>query len=129
MKENGGYARSYNILMHAYFKKGFDFCLLINIDTKADPRLVSSLVETYQSKKKEGIKVGLIQPIITLMKDPTKLNTMGNAVHISGIGYCPDLGKPLNIAPHRDVSISSVSGCCMFVSKDYFERVGGFDER
>jgi GT2 family glycosyltransferase len=25
MKENGGYARSYNILMHAYFKKGFDF--------------------------------------------------------------------------------------------------------
>lgn len=129
MKGNYGYAKTYNIMLAECFGQGYDACIAINMDTVADPHMVKELVASYQRAKKSDIKVGLLQPAILLMSDPLKINTIGNAVHWSGFGYCPDYKKPVSIIPKEDTVITSVSGCCMFIPKEYFEVAGGFDER
>ncbi|MEI7653440.1 MAG: glycosyltransferase family 2 protein [bacterium] len=129
MEGNYGYAKTYNIMLHECFSQGYDACIAINIDVIADPHMVKELVASFERAKKSGVNVGLLQPAILLMSDPTKINTIGNAVHWSGFGYCPDYKKPVSIIPKEDTVITSVSGCCMCISREYFAEVGGFDER
>ena len=126
---NAGFAKTYNIFLKKCFADGYDACLVMNVDTKADPRLLSELISTYSRAQQNGVKIGLIQPVVLLMREPDKINTIGNAIHWTGMGYCPDYKKSALIVPSSDTVIKSVSGCCMFVSRDYFMNVGGFDER
>ena len=129
MEANYGYAKTYNIVLRECFSQGYDACIAVNMDIIADPHMVKELVASFERAKKSGVKVGLLQPAILLMSDPTKINTIGNAVHWSGFGYCPDYKKPDSIIPEKDVEIKSVSGCCMCISREYFAEVGSFDER
>ncbi|MEI6327320.1 MAG: glycosyltransferase family 2 protein [Candidatus Roizmanbacteria bacterium] len=125
---NAGYSKTYNIWMKHYFESGYDACIVMNTDTVANSDMVHELVASYTNAR-DKVKIGLLQPSILLMSDPNQINTIGNSILFTGIGYCPDYKKPISIIPHADTSIISVSGCCMFVPRAYFLEMGGFDER
>ena len=123
--KNSGYAGGNNILIKKAFNEGSDFCLVLNADTKVDKHLISSLVNSYEENSKKN-KVGLIQPVVMLYDQPKKINTIGNIIHYLGFGYCGNyLTKKI---PDKDKEIISVSGTAMFISKNYYEEVGLFDE-
>lgn len=126
-KENLGYAGANNWGMEKAFSEGVDFCLVINADIKADKKMIENLVATYSQVVNKKDKVGLIQPVILLYDNPKKINTIGNSLNYLGFGFCKDFDKEYS-QDLEDQEISSVSGACMLVSKEYYEDVGKFDE-
>ena len=123
--KNGGYAGGNNKLIKMAFEKEADFCLVLNADTKVDKHLISSLINSYEEEAKK-YKVGLIQPVVMLYDQPSKINSIGNVIHYLGFGYCG--GYLTEKITKKDEEIISVSGTAMFISKDYYEKVGLFDE-
>lgn len=126
LKKNTGYAGGNNYLIKKAFTSNFDFCLLLNPDTKSSSTLISDLVSTYKKCKKNGEKVGLVQPVVMLYDQPNKINSVGNVIHYLGFGYCG--GYASYKIPKMDREIISVSGTAMLISKEYYKNVGLFDE-
>jgi hypothetical protein len=127
LKINNGYARGNNLLLKIAFKDGMDLCFIINPDTVLKKNTILRLVDSYNFHKKRDTKVGLIQPVILLDKDKTRINTVGNAVHLMGFGFCKDYMKKY-IPIKKDKEILSVSGTGMLISKKFYEDIGTFDE-
>lgn len=126
-KANHGFAKGNNLLLKEAFGKGMDLCLVLNPDTVLVKNSVSTLINSYESKREKNLKVGLIQPVLLLYQDKTKINTIGNAVHLMGFGFCKDQGKKY-VPIKEDKEILSVSGAAMLISKELFDVIGGFDE-
>lgn len=127
LKVNNGYAKGNNLLLKIAFDEGMGLCFVLNPDTELRKNTISKLVNSYVDHSKKGIKVGLIQPVILLGQDKTRINTVGNAVHLLGFGFCKDYMKkyvPIN----KDKEILSVSGTGMLISKEFYEDIGAFDE-
>lgn len=121
-QDNIGYGAANNALMTRLFAEGYEYCLIMNPDVHLGKNAIRYLTETHASHP----NAGLVQPVI-LDADGTRVNTMGNASHYLGFGYCPDIGKPYRKL-EEDKPIVSVSGACMLIHRRYSERVGGFDE-
>ena len=124
---NSGFAKASNQGMHHAFSNNADFCWLLNPDTEVTPNSLSALIDSHSKNK--NIKVGLIQPIILQLQNKELINTVGNALHYLGFGFCKDNGKKFNPQDFKqDKSIISVSGAAMLVSKSYYQEVGVFNE-
>ncbi len=127
LDRNAGYAGGNNVGMLDCFNRGVQLVLLLNADTVADPDLLHQLVQSYHSKRSKTL--GLIQPVLLLESDHSLVNTIGNAIHYCGFGYCKDyLRKFTSINLKDDREIQSASGAALLVSKQYFEAVGSLDE-
>ncbi len=126
-KENTGFAKGNNDGIKKALDEGADFCLVINDDIKADSKMVEELLSSYETAHNIHNKVGMIQPTILLYDKPKKINTIGNAIHYLGFGYCKDFLKPYKKFT-KDIEAAFVSGAAILISKEYFETVGGFDE-
>jgi len=126
-KKNLGYARANNMGLKQAFGAGAGLCLVLNCDTILAKNTIEELIQSYQDKVAKKIKVGLLQPSILIAKNKLKINTLGNAIHYLGFGYCQDLMR--NYFPQKtDKKIISVSGAALLISKNYYKDVGSFDE-
>jgi len=122
---NSGYAGGNNKLIKKAFRIGADFCLVLNADTKSDKSLILELVNSYKENSKEH-KVGLIQPLVMFYNKPEIINSAGNIIHYLGFAYCGSYMS--DEIPKKDKEIISVSGAAMLISRDYYKKVGLFDE-
>ena len=124
---NYGYAKGNNVLLKIAFEDGMNLCFVLNPDTVLKKNTVSNLINSYNLHKNRGLRVGLMQPVILLDQDRSKINTVGNAVHLMGFGFCKDYMKKY-IPIRNDREILSVSGTGMLISKELYENIGAFDE-
>jgi GT2 family glycosyltransferase len=127
LKINNGYAKGNNLLLKIAFDQGMDLCFILNPDTILKKNTISSLVDSYIKHSDKGVKVGLTQPVILLNQDKTRINTIGNAVHLLGFGFCKDYMRKYSPIK-KDKEILSVSGTGMLISKELYKGIGGFDE-
>lgn len=58
----------------------------------------------------------------------TCINTAGNSLHYTGIGWAGKHGKPLAEAPTSPQKVTSASGACLAIRRDVWERLEGFPE-
>jgi GT2 family glycosyltransferase len=114
--KNLGYAKANNKAVKQ--SKG-DFIFILNPDTIVSDNFLEPLIE-------EIIKpnVSAVQPLVYLF-DKKTINLTGKVTHYLGFDWLKDF-KKTNI-PKRQV-IKSFSGSGILVSKEYFNKVGGFDE-
>lgn len=124
--ENTGFCEANNLGMARAFAAGADVCVLLNPDTEVTPDFLTRLEASYQHQRRQGVKVGLLQPVILHQQNRGLLNTAGNAIHFLGFGWCKDNGCP-RPAGDQDREIISVSGACLYLPKPYYQRVGGFN--
>ncbi len=138
-EENTGFTGGNNIGIEFALKNGADYILIINNDTIADPNLIKNLLEVLDKNE----KIGITAPKIYFAK--------GHEFH-KEMYTSKDLGKVIwyaggeidwaNIKSiHRGVNeidkgqyqvsekTDFISGCCMLIKKEIFQKVGLFDDR
>lgn len=99
-----------------------DVLVFLNPDAVAMSGAVEELVRTLADES-----IGIAMPRVRLLQEPGLLNSRGNVIHISGLGWCAgygDLARPM--VGLRDVA--SPCGAAMAVRREDFELLGGFRE-
>ena len=67
-------------------------------------------------------------PKLVLKSDPTRVNAIGNDVHLSGVAWCHGLGTPA-ADWHGVVEVTAISGAAFMAKRALLDRLGGLEER
>ncbi len=99
------------------------FLAFINPDITVTEGWLDCLIYALESHP----QAGMVTPKILVMQDPTKINTCGLDVHISGLSLCRGLEKTIdNFNKYEEVN--AVSGTAYVIRKELFNHLGGYDE-
>jgi GT2 family glycosyltransferase len=63
---------------------------------------------------------------ITMLSDSNKLNSSGNLIHYLGLSFCRGLNAERSSFATAEL-VAGASGAACAISRDLFERLGGFD--
>lgn len=138
-KENLGFSGGNNVGIRYALENNADYILILNNDTLVDKNLVLELVKVAQSDK----SIGIITPKIYFAKGyEFHKNRYKESEEGKVIWYVGGLMDWRNvIGVHRGVDevdggqyekvqeADFASGCCMFIKREVFEKIGFFDER
>ncbi len=122
--ENLGYAGGNNLGIKYLLENDGDFVLLLNNDTTVDEYFLEKLVRKFGTDN----TIGISAPQIYFFNQPSKIWSTGgkiSKIRGSGVSYS---SKNFNKINKRNGSFEFVSGCCMLVKKEVFQKVGFFDE-
>jgi len=99
------------------------FVFNINPDTELEPDAVEVLADALEARP----GAAMVTPKICYLGVPDRINTCGNAIHVSGFGSCIGLNRPRTdfSAP---LQVASVSGCAYMARREVLEAIGGLDE-
>lgn len=122
-KKNVGFAAGVNQGIKIALDNKAEFVLLLNNDTKIGMNIFSPLSEFLSKNERAGIA----GPVIEFQKDGQKMYDYG--------GYISKLFGKTRHDNRREYTKSDpfmvhyVSGCCMMIKKEVFEKIGHFDEQ
>lgn len=123
---NRGFAKAVNQGIRVCLKNGCRYVLILNPDTKLEKGALSEMLVTLKRDKARAV----VQPLLTLMKDPGKINTSGNRYRGFGLVTLGEYQKEVPNAkfqiPNRKIDYAS--GACMLIKSSVFDHVGFFDE-
>ncbi|WP_335965405.1 glycosyltransferase family 2 protein [Galbibacter sp. PAP.153] len=127
-KTNGGFAKGYNDALKHVEE---DILCLLNSDIEVTPNWLSPIEETFKSNN----DIAIVQPKILDYKNKEYFEYAGAAG-----GFLDRLGYPFcrgrifqtlekDHAQYNDIKeIFWATGACMFIKKEVFNTLGGFDE-
>ncbi|MDP2691964.1 MAG: glycosyltransferase family 2 protein [bacterium] len=122
--DNRGYSQAVNQGIRRCLERGCDLVLLLNPDTKMEKGSLAETIQVLMADEKRMI----VQPLMTLMREPDRVNTWGNRYRGFGLVTVDGYGK--RVAQGMvDRQIEYASGACMLVKASVFEQVGLFNER
>jgi len=121
---NVGFAGANN---QGYFlaqKQKADYFVLLNPDTVVTPQWLEQLVATAQQTGS-----AIVQPKIMLDADRQRINSLGNALHFLGFGYCNhyrDLDHGTVTSPF---AVAYPSGAACLIDMKLLATAGLFDDK
>jgi len=117
---NLGYSRAINLgTDHA----SGDFLVLLNMDMIVQQGWLTPLVDFLE----ENPTAAIATPCILLYEDPDKINSLGQNVHITGLGFNRRLNYPRQEADKQPVRVSGVQGGAFAVRTSMFKELGGMN--
>lgn len=122
-KRNVGFAAGVNIGIKHALSEGADAVFLLNNDAKIKKALLPILIKDLQDHG----EVGIVGPAIEFRKDRKTLYDLGGYIN-------PFVGRTSHrnvekINTHQLVYPQYISGCCMLIRREVFEKIGYFDDR
>ena len=127
-KKNYGFSKAYNLAIQ---KLNFEYCLLINNDVEVTKDFIKPLFNFLQRNK----DFAAVQPKILDGKNKKYFEYSGAAggfLDYFGIPFCRGrIGNSIEKDKgqyERETSIFWASGACFLVKRNYFIKLGGFDE-
>lgn len=126
-EDNAGFAKGNNVAMRKALEQGFDYLLLLNMDTIAAPGAISELVNCAE----RGDAIGAVQARLMLWPDKEKINSLGNATHFMGFGYSVGCGKDaadFDLEKLSGKAIFYPSGAAVMFTAAALRKIGLFDE-
>ena len=127
-KVNGGFAKGYN---DALQKINAEVYALVNSDVEVSENWLVPIIETFETSKETGV----IQPKILDYNNKNTFEYAGAAggfIDMLGYPYCrgrifQSLEK--DTQQYNDsISIDWASGACLFIRRDIYRELEGFDE-
>ena len=104
-------------------RAGGKVLVFLNPDTVVSDGWLEPLVAALEA---DG-DAGLATAQVLLAAEPSRLNTCGNDVHVSGLTLCRGMGVPKGAFQSRG-EVNAVSGAVFSIQRSLFESLGGFDE-
>lgn len=95
----------------------------LNIDTEVTPDWLGTMVSFLDANP----QVAAVTPKILLFNDRSKINALGLNIHMTGLGFCRQLGNP-DDGSISAKKVSGVSGCSYLIRREIFGRMGGAPE-
>ncbi len=124
---NTGFAAANNKAVQA---AGGRYIVALNPDTEVEAGWLEALLRPFRAETPRQLSpVGMTTPRILLSEQRDRVNTCGNAMHYTGITVCRGLGLRADAAELADqCDVNAVSGACFAITRDLWEKLGGFDE-
>ncbi len=125
-EHNDGFAKGNNDAIKLALAWGYDYIFLLNMDTIIELNAISELVKVLEEDNSRGA----VQAKLLLHPETDKINSLGNATHFLGFGYC--LGYRDLAAKYQDLSVKNIfypSGAAVLFRAEALNKVGLFDER
>jgi GT2 family glycosyltransferase/glycosyltransferase involved in cell wall biosynthesis len=97
---------------------------LLNNDAKCDSNWITSAVETILEDEKNACVASKVLSI-----DGKEIDFVDGSLTWYGMGYKREATKNANEVIDFKKEVLFATGSAMFIKKDIFEKVGGFDER
>jgi GT2 family glycosyltransferase len=132
---NGGFGAGNNVALRTALRDPGppDYFLLINPDAVLDPHALATLVEFLDRNPKVGLcgprtELGRGNPVGTAFRYPGILNNLDEGMHFGPLSRLLArwrLAPDPRSEPHRT---DWLSGGCLLIRREVFERIGLFDE-
>jgi len=124
-ESNLGFAGGNNLgLQHAH-ERGREFVYLLNPDTVVEPDFLDRALALARTDP----SIAAVQSLLLLDPERHLVDSVGNAIHFLGFGYCLGYRTPLaELAPLEPKEIAYASGAAVLLRLSAVERVGGFEE-
>ncbi|MEA5077250.1 MAG: glycosyltransferase family 2 protein [Anaerolineaceae bacterium] len=118
-KENSGFGAGCNLGAEAALG---EYLVFLNPDTLVSQDALRELISPLEIDP----DVGMTTPKILQMDHPTRINTCGNDVHLSGLALCRGMNEEASKYTLTE-EVNSISGAAFAIKKDYFFELGAFD--
>lgn len=121
-KQNLGFAEGSNIGILEALKQKCEFILLLNNDTEIDKDLIQEFIQASFAKPLGAI----FGPKILKLSEPDKIDHIGG-VWDKAQGEFVSLGNNEHLSSkdfNLERQVDYVCGCCMFIKKEVFEKIG-----
>ncbi len=122
--ENLGFAGGNNMGIEYAIAHDFDYVFFLNNDAYPVSDCFERLVEAFTQDN----TIGIAQSLMLLHKEPTKINSSGNAIHFLGFGYCNDYKESVTdhqYAPIEDIAYAT--GAAFMIPVPLLKRIGGWN--
>ena len=124
-ENNLGFAGGNNTGIKYALNNLADYILLLNNDTIVEPDFLEPLINVLNSNN----AIGISAPQINYYQDRRKIWTSGGKIsRIRGSGFAYS-DKFEDNKDKENKYVDFVSGCCMLIKREVFDKVGLFDEK
>ena len=126
-KVNEGFAGGHNHAFRTALAEKIDYVYLLNSDAIVEPSFLTEAVAMAESNKNTAI----VQSLILLHPDTTKINTIGNALHYLGFGYALGEREPITALPRYEHFLEHsgyASGAGVLFRTEMLKTIGIFDD-
>ncbi|MHA2231219.1 MAG: glycosyltransferase family 2 protein [Candidatus Hodarchaeales archaeon] len=126
-EKNLGWAGGTNIGIKYALKKGYDWLLLLNDDTVADPSLLRDFAEIIRG---EGEDFSIMGVLNLSHNDPTRNLACGGSFIWWRLRLIPLFPTNESIEKASTVEeVDTIAGACMFVKSEAFRKIGLIEPR
>ncbi|MFA5412929.1 MAG: glycosyltransferase family 2 protein [Patescibacteria group bacterium] len=123
-EKNTGFALGNNLAMERALAANYDYVVLFNMDTIAEPQWLSELVVAAEADK----NIGAVQSLIRLHPETDKINSLGNQLHFIGFGFCEGYGEKISdLKSPIQRPFFYASGAAVLYPAKVLREVGIFD--
>lgn len=120
--KNGGFSYGNNLGIKYALNNGYENVILLNNDTIVTKDCFDIMLEKSKSKD-----IGIVGNKILYYYDKNKIYSYGGNINMNRgtaiLGYNLEKNQKL-----EDVEVKFISGCCMLIKKEVFEKIGFLNE-
>ena len=117
---NLGYAGGVNLALPRLAGR---YVAILNSDVIVVAGWLGPIVEWFDAHP----ETGLVNPLVLLDADPGTINSAGQNIHVTGLGFNRWLGRPRRQAGSAPVPVSGIHGSAFVIRRDILEQAGGWD--
>jgi GT2 family glycosyltransferase len=119
-QSNRGYAGAVNLALPSCRGR---YVGVLNMDVIAEPGWLAPLVSFLDNHE----NVGAVCPLIALAGGDV-INATGQDLHVSGLGFNKNLGRPRTSAGSDPIRCGGLHGATFLIRRDLLVALGGMDE-
>ena len=118
---NLGYAGGVNFaLPHVHGR----YIVVLNQDMVVEDGWLDQPLELLDSRP----EIGAVSPMMVLYADSERINSVGQNVHVTGLGFNRWLGRPRADAGQEAFPVTGIHGGAFVIRREILDRIGGWDD-